>query len=221
MAKAHQRQDLFPFSSISTTTSLGRVRGFTVELVFRLEDGPLRCVDLAEISDKTQPYVDCYLRRMRSYGLVEKQGFLWNLSVLGRDFLSYLKTVYNNIIKYRQITNRYTTDNKQKTNSSKPKKLKQVPLLPFTRNLSLDDTERRVVEVLVEHYDKTGSKFILVRDKYELAERVGVNPNDIGDALKNLHEDHRVYKFTLRRESLTKIGLKKAFVEALKRSSEA
>lgn len=202
--------------TLSTTTSLGRVRGFTVELLFHLKDGPRRCCDLAEITDKTQPYVRRYLGNMWIYGLVEKDGVLWNLSVLGEDFLSYLNIVYNNILEYRKKKERKKKDKRKKKESSQPKKAKQVPLLPFTRNLSLDDTERRVVEVLVAHYDETGSKFILVKDKYELAERMGLNPNDIGDALKNLHEDHRVYKFTLRREGLTKIGLYKAFIESLK-----
>ena len=87
--------------------------------------------------------------------------------------------------------------------------------------MSLDDAERTVVEVLVEHYDRTGSKFFLVGDKYELAEKLNLNPNIMGDALKNLVQDNIIYKFRLKREGLTKIGLKKAFVEALKRSSEA
>ena len=217
LANAHQHQDLFSFASISTTTSLGRVRGFTIELLYHLKDGPKRCCDLAEISGKYQDYVHSYLRRMRNYGLVEKQGVLWNLSVLGRDFLSYLNIVYNNIIEYGQKKNRRKTEREQKKDTSHPKRHKQISISLFLRDSSLDDTEKEVVEVLVDHYNKTGSKFILIRNEYELAKKLTNNPQNIIEALKNLRQDNIIYLMRAHDfPGYHKLGLKKAFVESLK-----
>ena len=221
MAKTDQRQNFFSFTSISTTTSLGRVRGFTIDLLYHMEDGPKRCCDLAEITEKTQAYVHRYLRNMRNYGLVEKQGVLWNLSVLGRDFLTYLNIVYRYRYRYRKKKERKKKERRKKKETSPPKKLKQISISLFLRDSSLDDTEKVVVEVLVDHYNKTGSKFILLKNEYELAEKLAKHPQSIIEALKNLRQDNIIYLMRDRDfPGYHKIGLKKAFVESLEMLSE-
>jgi len=107
-------EDLIALSStVSTTTSLGRVRGFTIDLLFLLKDGPKRLRDLAEITEKTRPYVYTYLRNIRNYGLTEKKGFLWKLTLLGEEFHSYLNILYNNIIISRKIEERRKKDSRK------------------------------------------------------------------------------------------------------------
>jgi len=205
----------FSSGSISTTTSLGRVRGFTIDLLYHLKDGPKRCCDLVEITGKYHRYVWRYLKNMQNYGLVEKQGLLWELTVLGRDFLSYLNIVYNNIIEYRKKVERKTKERRKKVETSQPKRHEQISISLFLLNSSLDDTERAVVEVLVDHYNKTGSKFILVKNQYELAEKLAKHPQSTLEALRNLRQDNIIYIYRSTLEGYWKIGLKKAFIQSL------
>jgi predicted transcriptional regulator len=200
---------------ISTTTSSGRVRGFTVELLFHLKDGPRRCRDLAKITEKPRNYVYTYLKNMRIYGLTEKNGVFWNLTVLGRDFLSYLNIVYNNIIERQKKEKRKTKERIKKVESLQPKRLRQVRFDLWLQNSNLSDTEKEVVEVLLKHYNETGSKFILVKDIYELAERLTKHPDTIMEALKNLRQDNILYLYRSRIEGYWKIGLKKLFLELI------
>jgi len=200
------------YTLLSTTTSLGRVRGFTIELLFHLEGGSKRCCDLAEITEKTQPYINRYLRRMRNYGLTEKQGILWKLSPLGEDFLSYLKGVYNNIIIYRQ-----KKDRKKKEERQKPRiKPKQVRISAWLTSSTRDEVEKRVVEILMEHYNKTGSKFQYFDDIYAAAESFKCTPDEIQKAMRNLKQDHVAYAWRDSSLGAWKIALYKDFVEGFK-----
>lgn len=211
-----------PYSTISTTTSLGRVRGFTIDLLFHLKDGPKRCCDLAEISGKNQDYVHRYLRNMRKYGLVKKQGILWNLSVLGVDFLSYLNIVYNNIIEYGKKKERKKKEDGKKMETSPPKKLKQISFSLWLQSshLTLDSAEKKVVEVLVDHFNRTGSKFLYFNNIYEMAEKFQISPDQVNQVIMNLKQDHIVYSYRNKHHAAWKIGLYKAFIEGLKASQE-
>ncbi|RLI42427.1 hypothetical protein DRO69_10390, partial [Candidatus Bathyarchaeota archaeon] len=82
---------------------------------------------------------------------------------------------------------------------------------------NLDDLEKAVVEVLIEHYNRTGSKFIMVKDQYELAEKLNANPSELPNALKNLRQDGIIYIFKDKTFNCWKIGLKKQFLEAINR----
>ena len=84
---------------------------------------------------------------------------------------------------------------------------------------TLDDIEKAVVEVLIEHYNKTGSKFIMVKDQYELAEKLQVNPSELPNALKNLRQDGIIYIFRDKTFNQWKIGIKKDFLKLLERGS--
>jgi len=203
----------------TTTTALGRVRGFTIEVLYHLQKGQKRCCELVEITGKSHPYVWSYLKRMQNYKLVEKNEGFWFLSDIGVNFLKHLNIVYNNIIEYKQIINRKQTDNQQKIDTSltnaKKKTVKQIPISLWLRDSDREQVEKEVVEVLVEHYNRTGSKFILVKDQYELAEKCRANPDDIMEALKNLRQDNIIYLIHSDVKGYWKIGLKKAFIEAL------
>jgi len=197
----------------STTTSLGRVRGFTVELLFHLKDGSLRLSDLNELTGKQARYIQVYLFNMRNYGLVDKKDAFWELTDLGRDFTTHLTNVNNNIKDVSKKEERSIKEISKK----EPQKLKQVRFDLWLSNCNLSETEKEVVEVLTRHYGETGSKFILVKNQFELAEKLGKNPDVLLEALKRLVQDNIIYLFRSQLEGHWKIGLKKAFVEALQK----
>jgi len=202
-----------PALSIISTTSLGRVRGFTIELLFELKKGPRRCCEIAEITGKSRPHVYRYLKNMEIYGLTEKNSPFWNLTDLGISFISHLETLYDNIIKSRKIDERKKKESRKKAESYNPKRLKQVPIQLWLQNSSLDDTEKAVVEVLMDHYNKTGSKFLFASGFYELAERLKQNPSLLPQALRKLIEDNIIYVWNLKSGGYMKVGLKKDFIQ--------
>jgi len=210
------------YTLLSTSSTLSRVRGFTVELLFHLRDGALRTYGLCELTQKTHQYVSAYLKNMRRYGLVEKNDSFWNLTVLGRDFSSYLEREgkYNNIIQKKE--ERKKKDNRKKEESSQRKFLKQVSIQSWLQDSSPDETERVVVEVLLDHYNKTKGKFIYASSIYDLAERFGVNPSLLPDAMRKLHEDQVIYQWPLhpRPGEHFKVGLKKDFIRKLEESQK-
>jgi hypothetical protein len=209
-------------STITTTpTALSKVRGFTVDLLYFLRDGLQRTTELAERSCKSTAYVRTYLRNMVNYGLVEKEGSFWSLTVLGADFLLYLdegsRSSSSSSSRRRKKRKERKKERRKKEERSLPKKLEQISFLPFLRNSSLADTEKEVVELLVKHYNETGSKFILVRNEYDIANKILKNPKDIQPALANLRQDNIIYLMRDRDfRSYFKLGLKKNFLEQLK-----
>jgi len=208
-------------SIISATTSVAKVRGFTVSLLFHLEGRELRTMDLVDLTGKYHQYVSMYLSRMRNYELVEKYGCCWRLSENGASFLSYLRSLSDDNIIIQQKENRKKTFGKQKENTSDPKRLKQVSFDLWLQNSSLDDAEKEVVEVLVDHYDRTGGKFLFADGLYGLAQRLNQNPSDLPQALRKLVEDNIIYVWKPRAATgYLKIGLKRAFIQTLERERQ-
>ena len=156
---------------------------------------------------------------MERYGLALKNGDFWFLTDSGVEFVKYLDVVYNNIIDYRKKIERKSKENKKKVESNQPKNTKQIPISLWLQNSSLDNLEKEVVEVLLSHYNETGSKFILVKDQFELAEKLKANPNEILEGLKNLRQDNIIYLYRSDIQGYWKIGLKSSFIEILKNNS--
>jgi len=205
------------YTLLSTTTSLGRVRGFTIDLLYHLRDGPKRLCELVEITEKSRFYVWRYLKNMQNYGLTSRDGYFWKLTDIGVNFVMYLDDIYNIIIISRKKEERKKKESKKKVESSPLKRHEQVSISPFLRDSSLDDTEKEVVEMLVNHYNKTGSKFMLVKNEYELGEKLKKNPQDIQPALAGLRQDNIIYLMRAHDfPGYHKLGLKKAFIESLK-----
>ena len=203
----------------TTSTALGRVRGFTITLLYLLFDGGGRCCDLAERSGKSQNYVYRYLRNLRKYGLAVKNDAFWFLTPKGAEFVKYLDFVNNKMIEYRKKKERKKKDNRKKVETNQPKTTKQIPISLWLQNSGLDSVEKEVVEVLMKHYNETGSKFILIKDQFELAERLNANPSEILGALKNLRQDNIIYLYRSDIQGYWKIGLKSSFIEILKNNS--
>jgi DNA-binding MarR family transcriptional regulator len=202
----------------TTSTALGRVRGFTIALLYMLYDGGGRCCDLAERSGKSQPYIHRYLRNLRKYGLAVKNEAFWFLTPKGVEFVKYLDFVNIKILKYRKKEERKKKEDRKKVESNQPKTSKQIPISLWLQNSGLDDVEKEVVEVLLRHYNETGSKFILVKDQFELAERLGATPSEVLEALKNLRQDNIIYLFRSDIEGYWKVGLKTTFLKVLEKN---
>jgi predicted transcriptional regulator len=213
---------------LSTPTSFGRVRGFTVHLLRILADGPQRLVGLQERTGKQRQYIYTYLKNMLKYGLVSKDGFFWQLTEGGVFFLSLVN--FEDIV----ITNSNNNNNNNKYKCLKKEERKkkeglkkeessaqkQVKISLWISKSSLDRVEGEVVELLVKHYNETGSKFVLMKDEYEMAEKLQANVGDIHTALRNLRQDNRIYLRRSEIEGYWKLGIKVAFLESLKKESE-
>jgi hypothetical protein len=199
----------------TTSTALGRVRGFTITLLYLLFDGGGRCCDLAERCGKSRNYVWRYLKNMERYGLALKNGDFWFLTDSGVEFVKYLDVVYNNIIDYRKKVERKSKENKKKVESNPPKTTKQIPISLWLQNSGLDSVEKEVVEVLLRHYSETGSKFILVKNQFELSEKLKANPSEVFEALKNLRQDNIIYLYRSEIQGYWKIGLKTSYIKIL------
>lgn len=200
---------------VATTTSLARVRGFTVELLYYLKKKRLRCCELVQKTMKYHAYVHRYLRNMRKYGLVTKNELFWEITPVGVDFFDYLDIWYIDILEYGKKQERSKKEVRKIKMKKKKKHGKQVNITMWQSECSLDSTEKEVVEVLVNHYNRTGSKFILVEDQYELANRLEKNVQTIMPALKKLREENIIYLYRSTFDGVWKVGLKKDFIELL------
>jgi len=210
-------QEKVNYALLSTTT-LGRVRGFSIELLFMLHEGGGRCCDLSERSGKSQPYVHRYLRNLRKYELVRQNDAFWFLTEFGAEFVKYLHIVYNNIIEYRKKKERKKKEERKLEESSPPKVLKQVAISLWLQDSDRSRVEKEVVEVLVKHYNETGSKFLYFRDVYHFADNFKIRPDEVNQLLMSLKQDRIVYSFRDKQHNAWKVGLYKAFLEGLKAS---
>lgn len=213
--------------AIATTTTLSRIRGFTVHLLFHIRNRELRVSDLVDLTGKYPQYINRYLYNMRNYGLVERNRPYWKLSEEGLSFLSYLKSldksknnknknIYNNIYNKKDVRKKYERSKKD-VRKLIPKKAKQLSFSLWVQQSgrTFQDAEKVVVEVLVDHYNRTGGKYFWFSDEYELAERFKVSPSVLPAALRKLNEDRILYVWRNK-----KIGLYKAFIETLEASQK-
>lgn len=208
----------FQTSRVSTTTSqaLARVRGFTVDLLQSLKNGGLRTRDICEKTRKPNNYVSRYLWNMQNYGLVMKNASFWNLTVLGQDFVCYLDRESSTVVEVRNLNERKKKEERNLHEGLLRKVEFQSHFDLWLHKNPLSDVEKVVVDTLIEHYQRTGSKFILVETKYELAERLNQNPGDLEHALRKLFQDRVAYLY---RHGLGwKVGLYQAFVESLEKN---
>jgi len=220
-----------PTYTTTTFAAVSKIRGFTVTLLYVLEGKCMRTCEVAETTGKTNAYVGRYLQNMRKYSLVEKRGFFWELTPFGRFLLNYFKEfektkenlknrIYTIVYKSRKINERIKKESRKIDESCVTKKSKQLSIRLWLQNShrSIDDAEAKVVEVLLDHYNKTGSKFIFVSppDMYAVAERFNITPIQAEYALRNLYQDRIVYHRYDRQHNAIKLGLYKAFIEKLK-----
>jgi len=209
------------FSLSTTTTSFSKIRGFSIDLLFLLKGRGLRTIEVVGETGKYHHYVSRYLYNLRNYGLVSKEGSFWNLTSEGSQLISYLESISsnsNNNNNVRKKVERKTKESRKKDESSNQKKTRQVSFSLWLENsgISLNDAESKMVEVLLDHFEKTKSKFIYVQDLFDLAGRVKISPDMINPVLMKLKEDNIVYNIRDNRHGAEKIGLYKDFIERLR-----
>jgi len=204
---------------ISSTTTFSKVRGYSIDILYLLKEGMLTSSDIAELTGKYAQFINVYLNRLRKYGMAEKQGSFWKITEEGLYFLTHLDKIGHIKRQIKQKVNRFKTDVKQKVNTSTQNKPKQLSIQLFIKNShrSLSDIEVEVVDILLDHYNKTGSKWIYAHaGLLGLAERLKVDYDSLGRALLNLRQDGVIYTWPKLYERQTfKLGLKNAFLKKL------
>jgi len=198
-------------TSTIATTSFGKLRGYTLEVLNLLEKESLTSRNISERTLKTNPYVQTYLCRLRNYGLAENNEHFWFLTDKGVKIWNFLKKNY-----YFHLTNnRTTTQQQQNNNTYFYKKPLQVSISSWSGKNNLSDCEKEVVELLIKHFNDTSSKYIFFQDPYTLSEKTGFNVETLRVALQNLRQDNIIYLIRDRTQNCWKLGLKKAFIELL------
>jgi hypothetical protein len=134
---------------------------------------------------------------VRKRGLFERKE-IWGWKATSFGF--YVLSINNNNVQ--------TKYNRTLDGSKKPR---QLNLSVFTNRSDINEPERVVVGVLIQHYERTGQKFRYFRDFYHFCDETGVGAVDAPVAIARLKEEGCIY--TRKDEFGWKIGLKADFVE--------
>jgi len=223
----------FQVPAISSTTTAARLRGFTLELLALLKDDVASIFELSEITDRPLKRLRVYLWRLKKYGLIEGDGVFWTASHEGLYVLSLLSSrkkneeilskrlesppnikpyspescTANSKQGHRSITLRLQFDN---TKITVPK---QLTLEKAFQRFNLNDCEKEVVEVLLDHFNRTGSPFIYLNFIEDL--HLDYSAGILQEAFRKLRQDNIIYIWQDRSMKALKLGLKKAFLEKL------
>jgi len=223
-------------STVSTTTTANvkvtRLRGFGVDLLDLLSKDVISIFELSEITDKPLRYLSVYLSRLKKYGLIDGDGAYWTLNDEGLWILSLLSSrkKKNKILSRRletppliksRRTENYTRNSKHGTLGNSSQHLatvdnigtRQLTLEKAVQRFNLNDCEKEVVEVLLAHYNRTGSPFIYVDYIEDL--RLTYEGAVLQHAIQKLKQDNIIYIWQDRAVKALKLGLKKAFLEKL------
>lgn len=141
-----------------TSTTLGRVRGRSLNILCLLLNEPHRTFELGEILDYPAPYIWKYLQRLQKYGLVREQDCFYFLTDKGVSFTNTLPINFN-IIKSKVTRTRQKLDTSRQKLDSKSKIIPmQVSLAFWQPKYPIDESTSMVVEVMVAHYNDTASQ---------------------------------------------------------------
>jgi len=206
-----------------STSTFSRFSKFTLWIMEILRDGgSVATWQMAEQTMKSCRYVNVYLNRLRKRGIALKNEGFWCLTDFGKYLVDVLsrdrdrdRDRYNTRITQQQHNNNTRITQKQ------AKVLKQVAISLWLQDSDRSRAEKEVVEVLVKHFNETGSKFLYFRDVYHFADKFKVRPDEVNQLLMSLKQDRVVYSFQDKQHNAWKIGLYKAFLESLKASQAA
>lgn len=202
-------------STTPTTAFLSnpcKFRGKTIDILGILSNsGGMTTREIADKTGMSIKVLNVILPRGEKKGIFErKERWGWKASPFGFLILS----INNN----NANTNTTTTQHKYNTNTTRTldssRKSHQLNLSVFTNRSDINEPERVVVGVLVQHYERTGQKFRYFRDFYHFCDETGVSAVDAPAAIARLKEEGCIY--TRKDEFGWKIGLKADFVERLK-----
>jgi len=200
-----------------TFVTLQKIRGFTLELLFQLRNRELTAVDLVDLTGKYPQYINRYLYNMRKYGLVQKNGSFWRLTEFGLSLLSHLESLDVDIDIIRKKKERSKKEGRKKKESSFQRRTIQTSFSIWLENYhrTLEDAEKSVVDILLDHYDKTESKYIYCSDTYEMAKKFQIRPDQVTRVMRNLKADRITYARYDPVHSAWKVALYKPFLEKL------
>lgn len=200
--------------SASTTTTTDqkfspqKYRGHTLEILSVLSDfGGLTTREIADKVGLSCRVVWGYCKRGYRRGIIErKERWGWCASPLGNLVLSLTTTTTTAV-------NTKSTQGKHKVNTKSTQTPRQLNLATFTSRSDLTEPDRSVVVVLADHFERTGIKYRLFKDEFELADAMDIAVQEVAPTLRHLREEGCIY---FRREPLGwKVGLMKGFVERL------
>jgi len=223
-------------SAVSTTTTnftATRLRGFTVELLKLLSNDAMSIFELSEITDRPLKRLRVYLWRLKKYGLIEGDSVFWTANHEGLYVLSLLSSrkKQSEILSRRlegppnikSYSSESCTGNSKQGHSSITLRLqfdntkitvpKQLTLENALKRFDLNDCEREVVEVLLTHYNRTGSPFKYVNYLEDL--QLDYSSQILQEAIRKLRQDNIIYLWQDRAMNALKLGLKRAFLETL------
>ena len=187
-----------------------KIRGFTLDLLAILAATPSTTTSLALETGESTRYVYRYLKNMADYGLVRVEDYVWYVTDVGSSLLSLTK------VERRKKERRKKVERKQKESAAKPLIHGQIRMDAWLQTHSLSECEKEVVDILVAHFNKTGTPFLYPSGH----EQLGVHdPKILQAALQHLRQEGIIY--LIRDPALGwKLGLKKAFIEKLRYSQE-
>jgi len=199
--------------SVSNTTtptdqkfSPQKYRGHTLEILGVLSEfGGLTTREIADKIGVPVRVVWGYCKRGYHRGIIErKERWGWCASPLGMLVLTLTTTTTTTV-------NTKSTQSQHKVNTRSTQPPRQLNLAAFTSRADITDPDRSVVVVMAKHYERTGVKFRLFQDEYELAGAMNIAVQEVLPTLRHLREEGCIY---FRREDLGwKVGLMKGFVE--------
>ena len=174
--------------------------------------------EVAKQTMKKNVYVRQYLYRLRKYGIASKHEDFWFLT----DFGKYLTSIVcRDRDRDRDRSNTRVTEEIQKSNTRVTLHTVQSHFDVWLHNSDLGTKEKEVVEVLLEHFKKTGSKFLYFSSIYDVAERFKMSPDQVNQVFMNLKQDHVGYCWKDKTHNAWKVALYKGFVEALEKEAKA
>jgi len=200
-------------NSITTTTTLTKIRGLSVKILKALKEGPKTTIELGLELEVKGNYLRPYLYNLRRYGLVEKSSLLWTIVKEREDIIE-------NIININKEKERVKVS--KRTSEKRVKEEKQLLKEEQLRGAFECFLKQKKYEVIVvdiarkffEHYLKTGAKFVIFGTPEEMESFFGYSREEIGKAIRKLTNERVAYKWKYSSE--IKIALYGEFVENIK-----
>jgi predicted DNA-binding ArsR family transcriptional regulator len=187
-----------------TTTTLTKIRGFSVKILKALKEGPKTAPQLSLELCARGEYLRPYLHNLRKYGLVEKNGTFWQTWEIIPDRIDIVNKIININNKVKEevkVSKRRVKAKVKEENASLEERARALKLSEnFERFLQQKKLHDEVVVVkvlrkLFEHYLETGSKFVVFTNPEDMEVFFGCYREEIGKAFARLINERVAYKW--------------------------
>jgi DNA-binding IscR family transcriptional regulator len=204
-------------NSITTTTTLTKVRGLSVKILKALKEGPKTAIELSLELEVRGSYLRSYLYNLRKYGLVEKIGLYWTIVKEKEDIINKIINIHKAKEKAKESKRISERKSKTKTNEERifEKERLREAFEHFLKQRKYEVVVEDVVRKLFKHYVETGALYLLFKNDYDMEAYFDkYYSGDILRAIDILTNDRIAYKIFKKGE--IKIALYKDFIEKLK-----